>query len=407
MRTLLAYLDNPLQLEFTATIVGTTQLADQRYGVVLDQTFFYPTGGGQEHDTGTLDDARVMDVTIDDNGTVTHVIDRAIAAETVIGKIDRARRMAFMQHHSAQHLLSATIEQTLGLETVSSKISIDSPTTIDVPARGDTLNLTDAENLANAIIYEDRPIQSYHIGDDQVATIPFRRAPKVSGQIRVVEIAAFDYSACGGTHCPHTGMLGVIKIIKVERRADKWRIYFVAGEIAFKRFQMYHTILTQTARLLDTNLEALADRVAHQQNALHAAQKDLQELEPLRIAHLADQLIAEAQTIEHIKLVTATFQDRTPQQIRALASALQNTPGIVALLAAYDGAKLALTVACANDTNISANDVIRAQLAPISGRGGGDAKLAQGGGALTADRLAAFFADTPEQIRARARAAHP
>ncbi len=401
MSTRRAYLDDPFRFEFTARITGRVALPGGRTGVVLDETYFYPTGGGQEHDTGTLGEASVVDVLTDEDGNIVHVLDREMAATTVPAHIDRERRFAFMQHHSAQHLLSGTIDHLLGLETVSSKISIDSPTTIDLP--NPDLSESDvipAENLANEIVWQDRVVKTYIISDGQVSAIPFRRPPKVTGQIRVVEIDGFDYSACGGTHCTRTGMIGAVKVVRVERRGDRARVYFVAGDRALRLFQDYHAAITRAAQQLDTNPQGLADAVARQQSALRAAQKDLEELQELRVEREVQQLVAGAEPFDGIRLVTASWRDRSAQQLRAQGSELQNESRVVALLAAFDGAKLSLTVACAQDAGVKANDLIRQQLAEIGGRGGGDARLAQGGGSMTEEQFKHLFANTRTYIRA-------
>lgn len=400
MTTELGYFDDPFQLEFQATIVRKVTLPDGHHGIVLDKTWFYPTGGGQEHDTGTLGDARVSDVFFDDQGDVVHVVDRDIPAATIPATIDRARRFAFMQHHSGQHLLSRAVEQALGLETVSANINVDNPSTIDVPARAlSDADLVRAEDLANAIIYADRAIKSYFVEASQIHTIPFRRAPKVTGTVRVVEIDAFDYSACGGTHCTRTGMIGVIKILKLERRGDKMRVHFLAGERALTYFQNIHAIVTQAARVLDTNPDALVETLTRQSESLRAAQKELEAHQADELMLEAKRLVANAESFETLKLVTIAFHHRAPQQIRTLAMQLQNEPGLIALLAAYDGAKVTLTVTCAADTRVSANELIRKQLAEIGGKGGGDARLAQGGGALNEDKFEAFFANTKQYVR--------
>ncbi len=400
MPTELAYHDNPTCLEFDAEISARVVLPDGRRGVVLPRTFFFPTGGGQEHDTGTLGDARVTEVIIDDAGMVTHVVDRPILENRVAAKIDRARRVAFMQHHSAQHVLSAALDHALGLETVSANINIANPATIDLAASGHAeIDLTPGENLANAIVCEDRPIQAYWITDAQVATTPFRRPPKVSGAIRVIAIATFDYSACGGTHCARTGMIGAIKIVRVERRVEKLRVHFVAGARAFALFQTEHALVSALARQFDTHPDALLDAITRQSDALRAAQKQLDALRELQSQVEAQQLIARAEVFGTLRLIVAPLADKSAQELRALAMRLQNVPGIVALLATFDGAKLSLVVTCASDTGVRANDLLRRQLAPINGRGGGDAKLAQGGGATSAEQFTTFFADTREHLR--------
>lgn len=390
MPTELAYHADPFCWEFEAEIIGKTTLPDGRWGVVLPKTFFYPTGGGQEHDTGTLGDARVTDVQIDDDGVVTHIIDRDLTATTVHAKIDSARRLAFMQHHSGQHLLSQAIVDALKLDTVSANINIDTPSTIDLETPVD-LDVTPAENLANQIIYRDLAIKSYFVDEAQIHTVPLRRPPKVSGQIRIVEIDGFDYSACGGTHCTRTGMIGIIKVLRTERRAERLRVHFVCGERALKYFQNEHSIVTAVARQFDTGAEGIVEGVERQREALRASQKELQELQPLKLRAEAQQLVAQAEAFGSIKLVTASFRNRSPQELRALAGQLQNEAGVVALLAAYDGSKLSLVMACAAETHMNANDLIRKQLADMGGRGGGDARLAQGGGAISEEQFAVLF----------------
>jgi alanyl-tRNA synthetase len=342
----------------------------------------------------------VSDVLIDDDGVVVHIVDRDITATQVHAKIDGARRLASMQHHSGQHLLSQAIDETLKLDTVSANINIDTPSTIDLETPVD-IDVTSAENLANQIIYRDLAIKSYFVDETQVHTVPLRRPPKVAGQIRIIEIDGFDYSACGGTHCARTGMIGIVKILRIERRAERLRIHFVCGQRALKYFQNYHSIVTAVARQFDTGIESIVDAIQKQRESVGAMQKELAGLREIKLMMESRQLAAQAEAFESIKLVTASFRHRPPQELRALASQLQNEANVVALLASYDGNKLSLAVACAPDTRVSANELIRKQLAEIgrSARGGGDAGLAQGGGAASEQQYAALFAKTKEYIR--------
>ncbi len=401
MSTERGYQTDPFCWEFQATITSRITLPDGRKGVLLEKTYFYPTGGGQDHDTGTLGDANVTDVIADDEGDIIHVVDRELNANTVTAKIDGARRFAFMQQHSGQHLLSQAFERELGFETVSAHVSSDSPSTIDLAAtdvRED--EIARVERSANAIVYRDLPIKSYFVPEDKIAAVPLRRPPKVRGEVRIVEIEGYDYSACGGTHCTRSGMIGVVKVFKAERRGDKVRIYFAAGGLALQYFQDYHAILTRIAQLYSTSPESVLPPIERQLEAQQAQQKDLQELQALRTSMEASQLVARAEMFDGMKLVTASFRDRSPRDLRALASILQNEPGVIALLVSCDGGKLTLTVTCASDTGVSANELIRKQLADIGGKGGGDAQLAQGGGAADEKQFESFFGRTKEYLRA-------
>jgi alanyl-tRNA synthetase len=395
-----AYLNDPLTFEFQADIIQKTHLPDGQFQVILQKTYFYPTGGGQSHDTGFLGAAQVVDVYKDQAGNIVHRVDRDIPDASVPAKIDAERRLGNMQHHSAQHILSRALEEVLNLETVSVKISADSPSTVDVQT--DTLSpdqLAAVEARVNHIIFENRPIKSYFISDDQVQTIPFRRPPAVRGQIRVVEVEAFDYSACGGTHCPNTGMIGLIKLIKTESKGKRFRIHFVAGKQALALFQTYLEIVTTLSRQFSTGPEELVRAVSQQMEQLQSVQRELKALQGEMMGRELEKLVETAVELDGCRLVTVLFQNRDMADLRELSKRLQEKEGIVALLAGYDGQKLSLVVVCAADTGVSAKALLTQQLAQIGGKGGGDARFAQGGGGATGLQAEAFFAYTEDYAR--------
>lgn len=194
-------------------------------------------------------------------------------------------------------------------------------------------------------------------------------------------------------------MIGIVKILQLERRGDRLRVHFVAGSRAFEYFQTYASIVSRAGRLLTTNPESILQTLERQQNLLHTQSKELEELRIERLGFEARQLAVAAETFDSIRLVTALFHDRSAQQLRALAIHLQHEPGVVALLASYADGRVTLAVTCAVDTGVSANELIRQQLAEIGGRGGGDAGLAQGGGLASEGAFNALFSKTKEYIR--------
>ncbi len=399
MPTRLLYLDDPRTLEFDAHIIGRHTLADGRRAVIFDATFFYPTGGGQEHDTGSLGDARVSDVVMGDDGNVLHIVDREVNGDTVHARIDRERRLAFMQHHSGQHLLSQTFEQVLGMETVAVNINIDNASTLDLNTNSlNAEQVARIENAANEIIYQDRAIKSYFVSEANLASVPLRRRPQVTGQIRIVEIESFDWSACGGTHCPRTGAIGVLKILKIERRNEKTRVYFAAGGRAFAFFQQYQNIVSQLTLAYSTAPENLVPAIERQRETLSQAQDALKEFQEQQLALHALNLTARAESLGTIRVIVSDEGERVVQDLRAIAGALQNEAGIVAILVTRAGGKLGLVVSSALDTGVNANALIRALLADCGGRGGGDAKLAQGGGAVSDEQIRALLANAKSRV---------
>jgi alanyl-tRNA synthetase len=377
------------QLEFNATVVQKLVLPDGRIGVVLDRTYFYATGGGQEHDSGRIGDAQVLDVIKEETfAKVIHVLDRDIPPGACTAQIDRERRLRHMQHHTAQHLLTQCFIRLFNFETVSANINGTTPSTLDlVMNRALTLReLEQAEELANQVIYEDRPVKTYFVTPADLPTVPLRRPPSVSENIRIVEIDGYDYSACGGTHCPHTGMIGVLKIVKQERVNEKTRVHFVAGLQALHTLHNYHDLLTNLTAQLSVSIQEIPASIQRQSDQLKAYQKELQLLRSEHIAFEAQELARHAEIQGDYRVVVATYEGRPAAELRTLADALKKIPGLVALLAAYDNQKLSL-VPSARQTPKSRRDLLNRVLTYFGGRGGGDAQIAQGGGSASLEQF--------------------
>jgi alanyl-tRNA synthetase len=210
------YYAEPYLTTFTAQVTERTQI-DGHPAVRLDRSAFYPTSGGQAHDTGTLDGVAVVDVQVAADGGVLHLLAGPLPekAGEVTGVIDWPRRFDHMQQHSGQHLLSQAFDRLLGLETVSVHFG-DELCTVDLA--GETVDadgLAAVERHANQIVWENRAIRAYEVSDAELASLPLRRAPKVTGKIRIVEIDGYDWSACGGTHVASTGSIGPIALLRV------------------------------------------------------------------------------------------------------------------------------------------------------------------------------------------------
>jgi alanyl-tRNA synthetase len=379
------YFEDPLKFEFEAVVRQKIDLPGGRTGVLLDRTYFYPEGGGQEHDTGTIGEARVVEVYKEgDEPRVIHVLDQEIALGPALARIDPDRRLRNMQHHTAQHLLTQCFLRLFDLETESAHINGFSPSTLDLPLSSlQKHDLERAEDLANQIIYEDRAVKSYFVTPEEFHRLPLRRTPSVTENIRIVEIDSFDYTPCGGTHCPTTGMIGVIKVLKTERQNDKTRVVFIAGRQALEYFREYQDIVTGVAGQLSLHPRDILPTVARQAEQLRSAQKELQELRLKHIALEAREMAGDGETIGACQVILDAFDHRPIEELRALAGEFRKMSRVVAVLSTYDGQKASLVVACSEDTGVSASELLRRQLASIGGRGGGDHMVAQGGGAAT------------------------
>jgi alanyl-tRNA synthetase len=393
------YLDQPLRLDFTADVIETYTLPDRKTAVFLPCTYFYPTSGGQEHDTGTIGEAVVLDVYKNDSNRIIHVLDRGLTPGRYPAHVNRDRRLRAMQHHTGQHILSAAFLHILNLESVSANIHAYTPSTLDLDAYDVTqMDLQRVEGIVNELIFENRPVRCYFITEAEVASIPFRKPPKVTGRIRVVEVDGYDYTPCGGTHCLQTGSIGLLKIVRTEHINRKLLLHFVTGLQALDTFRIYADTAQQTALLLNTRPEIAGEAV---QRLLEQVQKERTGLELLRSEALemeARRLVDEAESIGKIRLVMRLYPGRSAAETRMLAGKLSTCRGVVAVLASHDEKKHSLVVSAGPDCGVDARHLLDQHIAPFGGRGGGDAVLAQGGGAFEESALTNLFVGTKAWI---------
>ncbi len=255
----LYYLDSYLQT-FDARLVSVGQVGG-RPSVVLDRTVFYPTSGGQPFDTGTLGGARVLDVVEREDGAILHVVEREVevsvsgigdsSIEIVTGRIDWPRRFEHMQQHTGQHVLSAAIDQVCGVRTESFHLGAASAT-IDLARELTLAEIADAEDLANAVVWEDRPVGIRFVDAEDSSALQLRKESARTGTLRIVDVEGFDVSACGGTHVTRTGAIGIIAVSGWERLRGGTRLEFRCGVRALHRHRLLRDTVDAGRRLLST-----------------------------------------------------------------------------------------------------------------------------------------------------------
>ncbi|MGQ9595550.1 MAG: alanyl-tRNA editing protein, partial [Anaerolineae bacterium] len=287
------YYEDPYLTEFSARVVDR-RTWDGRPALVLDRTAFYPTSGGQPHDTGRLNRARVVGVEEDPEGRVVHILDVPVEEDEVRGQVDWARRFDHMQQHTGQHILSQACWQVLRAETVGFHLG-DETSTIDLDVAGlDFGALEQAEALANEIVFQDRPVRAAFFSEEEAATLPLRKPPAVHGAIRVVQVEGFDCSACGGTHVRRTGEVGPIAIVRVEHRGQESRVHFVCGHRAARDHRQRVHITSTLMSALTVGLGDLPEAVARLQEDLRAARKEARDLRERVLDDETEALLAAA-----------------------------------------------------------------------------------------------------------------
>lgn len=383
------YYTDAYQCTFQATIRAVTT-NEGRHALVLDRTAFYPTSGGQPYDTGKLGEFTVIDVVTDDDGHVYHIVaeeaDATLAGQVIEGQIDWARRYDHMQQHAGQHLLSQVFYQTAGFETVAVHFGATESTLDLAVAEVSPAQLDAMEAAANALVYQALPIRAYLIDESALGTIPLRRPPKVKGQIRIVEIDRFDYSACGGTHCRTTAEIGPIKLIKSERRRGQVRITFLCGNRAYQDYVAKHRLLAEAATLFNNEMGQVPTLIERALVQLRDSQRLNETLQAELLGYEATTLYQSASPLNSYQLISQIFTDKSLATVKLLASQLQSYPGAVILFGVQEEAKASLCFACTATLPLHMGNLLRTVLQEFGGKGGGRADSAQGGG-ITAEQL--------------------
>jgi alanyl-tRNA synthetase len=376
------YYDDAYTTAFTARVTGRLTV-DDRPAVVLDCTYFYPAGGGQPADGGTIAGVGVVDVLPrNEDGAVLHLLAADVPGDRVECHVDWERRFDHMQHHTGQHILTRAFIQAAGADTIGFHLGEESVTIdLDKPHISPEM-LDEVEDLANRIVFEDRPVTTRVIDLEEAESIRIRKMPDMlaTDGLRVVEIADFDLTACGGTHVARTGEIGLIKMLRLEKRGDETRVEFRCGWRALRDLRVKNALVDRLAaeftvgyRELDRAVERLRADLKAARSALKAAGNRLLDYE-------AADLLQSTAVREDVRLVSRVFEDRDVGEVRALAGRLVAAPGLVALLGVA-GEKAQLILARSRDLSYDMSAALERALSVLgSARGGGKPDFAQGGG---------------------------
>ena len=381
-----AYYWDSYTVEFAAEVVETTEIAG-RPAVRLSQTHFYPTSGGQPHDTGRLfqgnQTARVVDVVVrESDEAVLHVLDAAIAPGMATGEIDWPRRFDHMQQHTGQHILSQAFIRVAEAETIGFHLSGQS-VTIDL----DRVELTveevrAAEQLANEVVGQNRPVRASEVAREAATGLPLRKLPPGrDGKLRLVDIEGFDLTACGGTHVAGTAEVGLVKVLKTERRGAATRVEFICGGRAVADYRLKHDVVQQLGATLTTGIDDLPAALARLQEEARQLRLELKRERGARLALEAGQLLDGAETAGRARVVRRVLVGREMDEARQLATLL-TAGGAVALLGvAGERAQLVFARPTEGPGFAHVGEAIKPALAALGGaRGGGGPTSAQGGG---------------------------
>jgi len=362
-----------------ATLGGHAALetpAAPLWRVKLDRTTFYPTSGGQPHDTGRLDDARVVDV-LDEDDEVIHVVDKAIAVGAVKGIIDWERRFDHMQQHTGQHVLSAVFHSRFALPTVSFHLGSD-VCTIDVRGRELTQEILDsAMTAANDVVYADRSVSVKYGSAEELAAVGVRKNVERTGTLRAIEIEALELQPCGGTHVLLTGQIGMILARGVSRIRQDWRVEFACGRRAERLAREdFATLRAVTQRLRCSPQEAVsaAERVAAERDAhFKSARASIQKLAEMDARVQLQKVPVGA---DGLRVVAKLFEGEPAEYVQSFAREVAQVENTVALLVRGEDGQIFLSQHPTAKKDMNA--LLAAALKHVAGKGGGSLDSARG-----------------------------
>ncbi|MGQ0733728.1 MAG: alanyl-tRNA editing protein [Acidobacteriota bacterium] len=376
----LYYLE-PGRQQFQATVTAC-EPRDGQFIVMLDQTAFYPSSGGQPFDTGTLGGARVSDVRDREDGDIDHVVDGPVAVGSLVtGVIDWPRRFDHMQQHSGQHVLSAVYDRLFGVRTESFHLG-SAAATIDLSREVTPAEIHEAEHDANRVVWGDRRVSIRFASAEEAAAVPLRKEPARDGTIRLIEIDGVDVSACGGTHVARTGEIGIITTTRWEKVRGGTRVEFLCGGRVLERFRVFRDALAATARHLSVAPTDLAGAIEGLQTNAKSLQRTIRGLQEQLAVHEARSLVERAVPVAGRLVVAEVLDGWDAAGLKMLAMAVVNAAPAAAVVLFSTTNPALVVVARGADGGVDAAALLKGLLAAFGGKGGGKGDLAQGGGLI-------------------------
>ncbi len=349
------------------TIRSCTPTADG-WEVILADTIFYPTGGGQPHDLGSINDVPLLNV-FQRDGLVYHVLPTPLEPGPAQCRLDWKRRLDHMQQHTGQHLLSAVFLAEYGYHTESFHLGADY-SSIDIStARLPEAEQIRVEDVANDLIFRNLKIDIYSATPTELQRLPVRKLPDLAGDLRIVEIDRYDYSPCSGTHLSGTGQIGLLKLLRAENYKGMTRVHFLCGGRARQDYRFKHETCTELGALLSVPVSELLSRSKRELSDKRDLERQMTDLQSELMDWRARSLVSEG---NHCPLV-AKLPEGSPEDAHLLARSVLNL-GTFSIIV-----KLQNHVILAHNLSgpLHCGRLVKEYALPLGGRGGGSAFSAQ------------------------------
>ena len=383
METKKLYYEDSSIKRFIAKVVGCEK-CDKGWWVELDSTAFFPGGGGQACDLGTLrgeDEVRVIDMR-EEGETVLHLCDGPLQVGSVVSaKPDWDRRLDQMQQHSGEHIVSGIIYAMFGGHNVGFHVGADM-VTIDFDCPIPAEALPEIEKQANEAIYANLPVNCWYPPKEQLPLIHYRSKKALDWPVRLVQIPGYDSCACCGVHVAYTGQVGLVKLFSCVKFHQGVRIEMACGQRAFHYLSSIYAQNQQVCRAFSAKPLETGAAAQRMNDALAAEKFRATFLERQLFDRIADSYVNQ-KTVLHFE------NDLQPASVRELADRIAQKCGGVA--AVFSGSDEAGYTVCLVSRGGSVAELGKAMAEALSGRGGGKPGFFQGSVKGSRGAIEAFF----------------
>ena len=373
------YYEDVYKKEFTAKVLECRE-SKKGYEIILNQTAFYPEGGGQPSDTGILGGINVKEVHEKD-GELVHYTDGPLeVGMDVIGKINWGRRFDLMQQHSGEHIVSGLVHEAFGYDNVGFHMGSD-VITIDFSGMLDEEQMAEIEAKANQIIWENQEVEIFYPTEQELKNLDYRSKKELTGQVRIVTFPGVDVCACCGTHVTHTGEIGMVKLLSVVKFHDGIRMEMICG----KRVLDYLNMVNEQNHQISMKLSAKMDRTA---DAVQRLQDENFRMKG-QVARMEEEMFrAEAKKWEGAGSVLIFKEGLEADSVRKLADAVMNTcEGCCAVFSRNEDGSYKYAM---GEIDGDLRQYTKEMNAALNGRGGGKPFFVQGSVQATEDEIRNF-----------------
>lgn len=367
MMTEKLYYTTPKQFEWKTAVTEKVE-RDGIKLVKLKETAFYPDGGGQPADEGTINDVSIRGL-LEENEDVYHIVSEFPQTNEVTCKLNISRRIDHMQHHSGQHLLSAVCIELFDFHTESFHLGSDTVTIDLSTSQLSEEQMKQIEEKANQYIFENRNIHTFFAEQHELKDLPLRKLPDVTENIRIVQITGIDTSACCGTHVERTGEIGILKLLKTEKQKSRIRLHFICGFRALADYQISQDTVQTASQFFQTSRIDIPSRLQTLDQETKHLMKENEQLKAENAAFIAEKIGNEQQA----QFVHSLFEKKSIKELQMIAARLLESGKTYVLLASLDERCVFLL----QKGTLHCGSLFKEHLSFYQGKGGGNEKQAQ------------------------------